>query len=592
MQYINRRNEREIRSMRNIKSGRLFGGIAVAMLLSLGWAGSATSQVTPSSTADIIYINGEIITPHGQREAIAIKDGIIVAVGSGDEIKTVAGTNAKTIDLAGNTLMPGLYDMHIHTFFAGRAMLSCRFAQGARAAEIVAAVKACVARSKPGEWIMGGSWVGAAFKPGEQHKRLLDKVAPNNPVLLDDESLHSIWVNSRALEIAGITRDTKDPPGGVIDRDSKGEPIGILREIASRDMEKFLPPVSVADQEAAIKAATDEMLSLGIIGFADASVRSESIVGMMNYAKSGGLKQYARGCIVWGPNSGGSENLIPTRNSYAVGRLQFDCVKMFLDGVPLEGRTAAMLEPYVPTKGNVHAHGNDKGMLLIETAKLNAAVAEFDRQGINVKFHAAGDAATRQAADAIAFARKANGAIGSRHDIGHNTFVDQADVSRGRTTPFTWELSPYIWWPTPITSVDIAAAVGAERMKRLWPMRDVLDSGSNVVIGSDWPVVPSANPWIAIETLVSRQVPGATGDPINAGQRITRQEAIDIMTRNGAAHMGRLDRGGTIEVGKMADFIIIDRNPLTAPLGEIHKTKVLKTVIAGEEVYSAKGNFQ
>jgi predicted amidohydrolase YtcJ len=439
---------------------------------------------------------------------------------------------------------------------------------------------------------MGGSWVGAAFKPGEQHKRLLDKVAPNNPVLLDDESLHSIWVNSRALEIAGITRNTKDPAGGVIDRDSNGEPIGILREIASRDIEKFLPPVSVADQEAAIKAATDEMLSLGIVGFADASVRTESIEGMMSFAKSGGLKQYARGCIVWGPNSGGSENLIPARNSYAVGRLQLDCVKMFLDGVPLEGRTAAMLEPYVATKGNGHAHGNNKGMLLIETAKLNAAVAEFDRQGINVKFHAAGDGATRQAADAIAFARNANGAIGPKHDIGHNTFVDPADVSRGRTTPFTWELSPYIWWPTPITSVDIAAAVGPERMKRLWPMRDVLDSGANVVIGSDWPVVPSANPWIAIETLVSRQVPGATGEPINAGQRITRQEAIDIMTRNGAAHMGRLDRGGTIEVGKIADFIIIDRNPLTAPLGDIHKTKVLKTFIAGEEVYSAKGSFE
>lgn len=569
----------------------LFTSAFLAMLCGVSFEAAAGPNAS-TQFADHVYVNGVILTPKGQRDAMAIKDGLIVAVGSSDDIKNVTDARTQVTDLGGQTVMPGLYDMHVHIYFAGRAMLSCRFPQGANAAQIVAAVKACAAKAKPGEWILGGSWVGAAFKPGEQHKRLLDEAAPNNPVLLDDESLHSIWVNSRALEIAGITRDTKDPPGGVIDRDSRGEPIGILREIASRDIEKFIPPVSVSGQEAAIKAATDEMLSLGIVAFADASIRNDSIEGWKSFAGSDKLKQYARGCIVWGPNSGDSENLIPMRNSYAAGRFQLDCVKMFLDGVPLEGRTAAMLEPYVARSNSVatHAHGNDKGMLLIETDKLNAAVAEFDRQGINVKFHAAGDAATRQAADAIAFARKENGIGGPRHDIGHNTFIDPADVERGRTTPFTWELSPYIWWPTPITSVDIAEAVGPERMKRLWPMKDVLASGANVVIGSDWPVVPSANPWVAIETLVSRQVPGATGKPINAEQRISRQQALDILTRNGAAHMGRLDRGGTIEVGKLADFIVIDRNPLTAPLGEIHKTKVLMTFIAGEQVYSANGS--
>lgn len=281
------------------------------------------------------------------------------------------------------------------------------------------------------------------------------------------------------------------------------------------------------------------------------------------------------------------EALIPERNHMAAGRLQLDCIKMFLDGVPLEGRTAAMLAPYESTGGGAHAHGDGKGMLLIDTDELNAAVAEFDRQGINIKFHAAGDGATRQAADAIAYARNLNGANGPRHEVGHNTFIDPADVPRGRSTPFSWELSPYIWWPTPITSVDIATAVGPERMKRLWPIKDVIETGANVVIGSDWPVVPTVNPWIAFETLVSRQVPGASGEPMNAGQRITREQALAIMTRNGAAQMGRLDRGGTIEVGKFADFIIVDRNPLSAPLGEIHNTRVLEIYIAGEHVYSA-----
>jgi predicted amidohydrolase YtcJ len=174
----------------------------------------------------------------------------------------MASPAARTIDLAGRTVMPGLYDMHVHTDFAGRDKLSCRFAQGADAKAIVAAVKACAAKAKPGEWITGG-WVGAAFKPGEQNKRLLDAVAPNNPVTLNDESLHSVWVNSKVLEIAGITRATKDVPGGVIDRDAKGEPTGVLREAAvlARDIERFMPKATTDQQMQAIKVATDEMLS-------------------------------------------------------------------------------------------------------------------------------------------------------------------------------------------------------------------------------------------------------------------------------------------------------------------------------------------
>ncbi|HOP20817.1 MAG TPA: amidohydrolase family protein, partial [Amphiplicatus sp.] len=147
--------------------------------------------------------------------------------------------------------------------------------------------------------------------------------------------------------------------------------------------------------------------------------------------------------------------------------------------------------------------------------------------------------------------------------------------------------SPYIWYPTPITSVDIAKAVGPKRMKRLWPIKDAIDSGALVVAGSDWPVVPSVNPWLGIETLVTREKPGGEGEPINAGQRITVEQALRIFTSNGAALMGRLDKGGTIEPGKLADIIILDRNPTKIPASEIHDTKVLKTYIGGEEVYSA-----
>jgi predicted amidohydrolase YtcJ len=562
------------------------GAIASGALLLAMAASGAPPPMAAGARINLVFHNGTVLAPAGSAQAVAVADGAIVAVGSDREVLALPHDGATLVDLAGHVLMPGLYDMHVHVYFAGRNKLSCQLPQGAGADAIVATVRACAAKARPGQWILGGSWVGAAFRAGEQHARLLDAAAPDNPVLLNDESLHSVWVNSRALALAGITRDTQPAAGGVIEHDAVGEPNGILREATAHDIEKVLPPVSVDEQEAAVKAATDEMLSYGIIGFTDAAVRAEWIEGLSRYARSGGLKQYARGCIVWGPNSGDSERLIPQRQLYAGGRLQLDCVKMFLDGVPLEGQTASMLEPYV-AHGTAGGPGGGRGMKLIPEDKLFPAVIEFDRQGLKVKFHAAGDGAVREAANAIAAARRANGQAGPAHEIGHNTFIDPADVPRGRELGYTWELSPYIWWPTPITAVDIATAVGPERMRRLWPAREVIESGANVVVGSDWPVVPSVNPWIAFETLVTRQVPGATGEPINAGERIDRRQALALLTLNGAREMGRLDRSGTIELGKLADLIIVDRNPLAIPAGEIHDTCVLATYIAGEKVYEA-----
>lgn len=569
---------------RNIKCSLL----SLPLIIS---SGALPAPASAENSPTLLFVNGNVITPDGRKEAIAVKAGTIIAVGSKDDAAKAAGPDAQIVDMGGKTLMPGLYDAHVHLYFAGRDKLSCRFPQGAKSAVIVQAVKACVAKAKPGQWIVGGSWVGAAFKKGEQNKRLLDAVAPDNPVVLNDESLHSIWANSRALELGGVTKATPDPQGGVIDRDAKGEPTGVLRELATLLVETKMPQATREEQVTAVKVATDEMLSYGIVGIIEAGLRTEYARGLSQYAASGGLKQYTRGCMVWGPNSMGSERLVPDRQSYAAGRLQMDCVKLFLDGVPTESRTAAMVAPYAPHADGKHkdaaAGANEKGMLLIPQDELNRVVTDFDSQGLNIKFHAAGDGATRAAADAIAFARKRNGPSGPRHDVGHNTFIEESDVGRAAQLNFAWELSPYIWYPTPITSVDIATAVGPERMKRLWPIKDALESGANVVIGSDWPVVPSVNPWLAFETLVTRQVPGATGDPINAGQRITREQALNVLTRNGAIQMGRLDRGGTIEVGKYADVILVDQNPLTVEAGKIHKTKVLKTYIRGEQVYSA-----
>lgn len=566
--------------------GRFAKAMMAALLAGSGAAVPAFADPAPAG-ADQVFVHGTVLVPGGTAQALAVRDGMIVATGSDAEILAIPHDKAVVTDLAGRTLMPGLYDMHVHVLDAGLAMTQCQLPQGGGAKAVAAAVHACAARARPGEWIVGGSWVGAAFAPGEQTRQLLDAAAPDNPVMLNDEALHSVWANSRALTIAGVTAATPDPAGGLIDRDAKGGPSGVLRESAASLIESRVPQADLATKVAAVKAATDVMLSYGIVGFTEAAIRLENAEAMSAYARSGGLKQHARGCIVWGPMSYGAEVLIPRRQTLSAGRMQFDCIKIFLDGVPTESRTGAMVEPYAPRAGaDAHAPA-EFGMLQVPQDKLNAAVAEFDRQGLEVKMHAAGDGATRAAVNAVAFARAANGAGGQRHEVAHNTFIHPADMPRGVQLGLVWEFSPYIWWPTPITSVDITRAVGPERMRRLWPIREALASGALTIAGSDWPVVPSVNPWLGIETMISRQAPGATGPVQGPDEAVTRAQAITLFTRNAAAVLGRLDRGGTLEPGKMADMIIVDRNPLTAPLGTLHDTRVLATYIEGAKVWSA-----
>ena len=219
---------------------------------------------------------------------------------------------------------------------------------------------------------------------------------------------------------------------------------------------------------------------------------------------------------------------------------------------------------------------------------LNKAVTRFDEMGLTVKFHAAGDAAVRQGLDAIEAARKANGFSGLHHNTGHNSFINMSDIRRAKNIAATFEMSPYIWYPNPIIA-DIAKAVGPQRMKRWTPVKDAIGGGGLVVPGSDWAVVPSVNPWIAIETLVTRQKPGGGGETLGESQKITLEQAIDLFTVNSAKQMGNGNRTGRIEPGMLADLIVLDRNPYKIPITEVHGTVVKKTIINGEIVYDRTG---
>jgi predicted amidohydrolase YtcJ len=508
-----------------------------------------------------------------------------VAVGTNSQVDAFA-KDSRVIDLSGDTVLPGLHDMHVHSLFAGLEQFLCKFAYSATPQEIVATVKTCAAQKHRDEWIEGGNWVAASFQTQPQNKALLDAVAPDNPVMLNDEAHHSLWVNSRALQLARITRDTPDPPGGVIERSAAGEPTGLLRETATQLVERIVPPHSDAEKRRALTLSTRQMLSFGITAYTDATVRRANMPVLSALSADGTIKQNVRGCIVWAPGDKDGEALIADRASYTRPRFSPDCVKIFVDGVPTESHTAAMLTPYPGEHVHDGKESAEKGMLMLPQSKLNEAVARFDRMGMHIKFHAAGDAAVRAAIDAVAYARNLNGWGGSSHDVGHNSFVDPTDIARVRDLHMTWEFSPYIWYPTSITT-DVGRAVGDQLMARFIPIKEALDTGALVVAGSDWSVVPSVNPWLAMETMVTRQKPGGSAESIAPRERITLVEAFRIFTENGAALMGDRDRVGSIEKGMRADIIVTATNPFRVPITQVHATHVKTVYINGEEVFDA-----
>jgi predicted amidohydrolase YtcJ len=547
------------------------------------------TEAKAEPSAALILRGGRIHTPDGVVEALAVDGrGLIMAVGRSADLERLRGAATQVIELDGHAVLPGLADMHVHPVFAGLQARRCVIPQGATLSELQRGVKDCVARAAPGVWITGGQWDASALG-GVPNRKMLDTVAPNNPVFLGDTSEHSAWANSKALAIAGITKATPDPKTGIIERDAGGEPTGIFREDAMLLVRQHVPEETDEQVREALAWSLRQMLSYGITSFTEASAGYSTNLGkelkaFTALADAGVLKQRARVCMGWDGSSAADEALIAKRAAFARESLSPDCVKLFLDGVPTDSHTAAMVEPYAGTAEGRDDDASRRGLLRMKQEAIDAAVTRFDRMGLAVKFHAAGDAAVRAGLNGIEAARKANGFSGRLHDVGHCTFVAKADMARARAIGATFEVSPYLWGPSPIND-SISTAIGAERIARVWPVREMLDAGALVVPGSDWSVVPSVNPWNAVETLVTREEPGGSARSFGKAEAITLAEALDLFTINAARHLGQEGRLGRIAPGMLADLIVLDQDPYEVPLTRIHRTRALVTIINGEVVY-------
>lgn len=562
-----------------------------ATLLAFGCA-------APLESPEYIFTNGLVKTPSGWAEAIAVSNGKVFAIGSTADLESLVGSQTRVVELNGSVVLPGLHDMHVHPIFGG-VMSSgadyshCKIEQGSTIDQLVDIVRACVARVKPHDWVTGGQWDALALGV-TPHRSLLDDISTDIPIVINDTSGHSAWANSKALELAGVDANTPDPQGGIFERDADGIPTGVLRESAIGIVRSKAPLPSNEIIRDSLRWALDNMLSYGITAFVDASsgfvAGSESEAALYaQLADEGLLKHRVRLCMNWSagnwqPEGAPVKSVIESRHEYERERLRLDCVKVFLDGVPTDSHTAAMLEPYPDAVEGRDDDASRYGMLLMEQSEINNLVTRLDAQGLMVKFHVAGDAAVRSALDAIEAARKANGMSNLRHSPGHCTFIAKEDLVRAKALNATFELSPYLWSPSPINE-DITKAIGSERIKRVWPFRDAIDAGALVVPGSDWAVVPSVNPWPAIEALVTREKPGGSEQNFGKAQAITIEEAIDLFTVKSAIQMGMQGKTGQLAEGMLADLIVIDRNPYDIPPTELHKIEVKLTMIEGEVVY-------
>lgn len=529
--------------------------------------------------ADTLLLNAKVLTPGGWSGGLAIKGSTIVAIGDEAALKPYRGDATRVIDLKGATVLPGLYDMHVHPIIAGTEKMGCNFPQDATPVAIAEAVRSCVARKPTGAWISGGLWVRDAFGKMPPNRAMLDKVAPANPVMLEESTHHTIWLNSAGLKAVGISRRTPNAKG-FIDVDKNGEPTGLLREGAAEVVRAQVPPPSAEELVAALDWATREMLAQGITGFEEALLTTPGARAYAALADSGKLVQHVRACM-WDRD----QALIAYRDLYRRPNFDPACVKFLLDGVPNSGHTGAMTAPYADA-ATITDPKYKQGFLMIQPEVLVRAVTRYDAMGLGVKVHATGDGAVDAALGAFEAARKANGAWGMRHEIAHDNFVLASDIARAGRIGATLEFSPYVWYPSP-PMADVARVTGPERMARFSPVREALAVGVTTIAGSDWPVTPSVSPWTGIETLVTRQAPGGVGPSVAPQEKISVAQAVDIFTRQAARQMGTEDRTGTIETGKQADLVVIDRDIFTIAPGEIHNTRVLRTIIGGKEVYTA-----
>ena len=561
--------------------------VAPAVLLAVGAASGCGGGEPPGrrDPADLVLRNGSVYTVDAARSwarAVAVKAGRIVYVGGDSLPEGLIGRGTEVVDLAGGMLLPGFQDGHVHLLLGGVELGDCTLFTLETSREIADSIAACAA-SRPEGWLRGAGWELTAFPDANPSKSVLDRIVPGRPALFEAADGHSAWANSRALQLANITRDTPDPPDGRIERDPRtGEPTGTLRESAIGLVSRLMPEHTDTELAAGLDRGLELAAARGITSILSAAVPERHLRTYAGADRSGRLTVRVVAALNAEPDSTGIEGVVRRlarwRERYATPRVRPVAAKLFEDGV-IESRTAALLSPYLDRAG-------DAGTPIYPQPVLDSLAIALDREGWQLHVHAIGDRAIRMTLDAVERARTANGARDARHTITHLQLIDPADLPRFRSLGVVANFEPF--WANGDEYLTRLAepALGSARSRWLYPIKSLVMAGAVVSGGSDWSV-SSLAPLEGIQVAVTHRAPGDDSPPWRPEEVVDLPTAIAMYTIN-AAYQLRLEREtGSIETGKLADLVVLDRNLFELPPARLYTARVIRTILEGETVFEA-----
>jgi predicted amidohydrolase YtcJ len=549
--------------------------------------------------ADSLFVNASVFVADGSLglpDTVAVRGGVITYVGRGVP-EDFVGPRTEIIDAARASLLPGFIDAHVHPVAAGMQALRCDLSRlpHDRAAYLDAIDR--YARTHPDEPVInGGGWYGDAFPGGFPTRNDIDGAVSARPVMLTSHDGHGVWANTKALLIVGIDRSTSDPAGGKIVRDAEGTPTGMLFERAADPVTDLIPAVTPDFMHRALLAAQRHLHSVGVTGWQDAGVGiplfglDDILPTYLDADESGELTARVVGALWWTAERGLDQidELRARRERSGHHRFRATTVKVMQDGI-CENCTAAMLAPYRTAPGE----SETSGLSFIAPDDLVAITSALAAERFQIHMHAVGDRAVRECLNALEGAAHAHPDFDGRHQIAHLDVVDPQDISRFAALGVVANVQA-LWARRDIEIVERKLGLlGPEREAWHFPFGSLNRQGATLAMGSDWPVT-DPNPLWAIHTAVHRTGPradphaigeGVFDTPLLADERLDLRTAVDAYTTGSAFANHCDDSTGSIEVGKLADLVLLDGD--IAAAGEISYLRTILTMVGGEVVYRA-----
>ena len=578
---------------------------ATVGLVLAGGAGAEPGVVTSAKgekRADRVLYGGAVYTVnprHRWASAIAVADGRILYVGNDRRARSLARPGAEQIDLNGKMVMPGIVDGHAHPIDGGSLVEACSLDfEKLTIPEFQAKIQDCLdatAGQEPNAWLEVEAWNAEETQPPGTviRKDSLDALTTSRPIIVHNADGHKSLVNSRALQLAGITGSTPNPPGGVIEKDG-GQPTGLLFENAQALVQKLVPKDSFKDRVRWGRRAYEDLAAAGVTSILDAAGGEAALRVYDSLRRHGNLTartQVATYMIASEVKraEGVLRGLARLRARYRSGLLRASTIKVFADGVlEFPAQTGALLRPYRRFNGKGRTK---RGLLAFGQSTFNKLVTEADKRRFQVHVHAIGDRAVRAALNAFQAARENNNVHGwgRRHTIAHLQLIADSDIPRFRKLKVIPNMQTQ-WFQRDGFTIDaVKPYIGQRRFEHMYPARSLARAGAKLAYGSDWPVDPLF-PFYGIERAVTRTAEDFYGydyGPLNKRQRISLRRTIRAFTLNAAFQLRQDKKTGSLVKGKLADLIVLDRNLFQVPASEIYGTEVLLTLLGGRVVHRA-----